>query len=380
MKELIGIIIFCALSTYAQPTINCTMAPYFRLDNDTLSKLKATGNDTLAISLTCPNSTDTIKPECKTTADNPRFMFNLTKCPANYTTNGTHLTVSYYIWNMPHLNKGLVVQRYKALWICLVCVFPKKQMIEFGKIIPQIQKIKVFQAMANGQFLLDLGFYASSNYTTKLLAGANINVPNNVYAKILLVGVPRSVTSFIVQTIQCWATDVNDPNAPRRYDLISHSCPADMYTWSTRNYNSTYATFHFSSFTWTNVSLSIQAIYVHCMVCICDLNLNATCNSLTCAPRIRRDVSTKASQTISAGPLYITPHHTPNLCDQSGCSDICTMIGGMPVCSCTGGMMLADNLKTCVAPADDVFSSKSMFYILGISVVLVVGAYFWKTK
>uniref|UniRef100_H2YNJ8 ZP domain-containing protein n=1 Tax=Ciona savignyi TaxID=51511 RepID=H2YNJ8_CIOSA len=234
----------------------------------------------------------------------------------------------------------------------VTCVFPVQQMINFSRIIPEIQNIQVFQAVVSGRFDLNFGFYDSVNYTTQLTNGATVKVPDVVFAKISLSNLPSSANNLIVQAKRCWATDTSDPTATRYYNLIQNSCPADSYTTVTRNYNSRYATFGFQSFTWTNVSTAAQRIYVHCQVAICDHNLNGTCDDLSCGSgRKRRDVaSLNPPQFISAGPIFIAPHYSHDLCDKGGyCSDVCTMIEGKPLCTCGQGRMLADDLRTCIS-------------------------------
>nr|XP_002129961.1 alpha-tectorin-like [Ciona intestinalis] len=165
------------------------------------------------------------------------------------------------------------------------------------------------------------------------------------------------------------------PNSTRNYNLISQSCPADSYTTVTRNHNSSYTTFEFKSFIWTNVTLSSQQIYVHCEVTICDQNLNATCNTLNCAPsRRRRDASTNSYKVISAGPVLIATSIDDDTrpCEQNDyCSDVCTMMGGKPVCSCGEGLKLGEDMRTCVELSNE--DSNTLVYLMGISLVLLLG-------
>uniref|UniRef100_H2YNJ9 ZP domain-containing protein n=2 Tax=Ciona savignyi TaxID=51511 RepID=H2YNJ9_CIOSA len=286
MKQFILTVVFCGFCigcTVAQiipPPLVCSISPEFRLNGEMVSRLNGTGEDVFVISLTYVEDISTVPEKCKVLARTSHFHFNLTDCPADYTTNGTHLSATYVIRNKPEVNTTLQIQRVKDLTMNVTCVFPVQQMINFSRIIPEIQNIQVFQAVVSGRFDLNFGFYDSVNYTTQLTNGATVKVPDVVFAKISLSNLPSSANNLIVQAKRCWATDTSDPTATRYYNLIQNSCPADSYTTVTRNYNSRYATFGFQSFTWTNVSTAAQRIYVHCQVAICDHNLNGTCDDL----------------------------------------------------------------------------------------------------
>uniref|UniRef100_H2YCW1 ZP domain-containing protein n=1 Tax=Ciona savignyi TaxID=51511 RepID=H2YCW1_CIOSA len=265
----------------------------------------------------------------------------------------------------------------------VTCLLPVQQIINFTKIIPEIQTIQVLQTEVSGRFNLDFGFYASSNYSNKLTSDATTSVPDLVFARIALSNLPSSVRNLIVQATRCWATNTNDPTSARYYNLISNSCPADSFTTVTRNHNSSYANFQFQSFTWTNVSLAVQKIYVHCQVSVCDLNLNATCDDLNCGnDRKRRDVSSMhPPHYVSAGPLFISPHYSPDACAKGGyCSDMCRMIDDKPVCSCGRGRVLAEDMRTCINFSSGGLTANTTFYLVATFLVLLVVAYYWKSK
>uniref|UniRef100_F6UU12 ZP domain-containing protein n=1 Tax=Ciona intestinalis TaxID=7719 RepID=F6UU12_CIOIN len=182
----------------------------------------------------------------------------------------------------------------------------------------------------------------------------------------------------------CWATHTSSPSDPKRYDLILNGCRAPVLAGDAaksivilKNYNSTEVQFKFKSFTWTNVSIPMQSIYIHCMVSVCDININSKCNQHACAAptgRRRRDVSEnyKGDHLVSSGPLYFKK---PNPCalNNGGCHGYCNDINGFAKCSCPFGSTLGADQVTCMS--EQLLKNKNIIKMV-VRVVCLLGFIF----
>ncbi|MED6295488.1 hypothetical protein CHARACLAT_032339 [Characodon lateralis] len=169
--------------------------------------------------------------------------------------------------------------------------------------------------------------YEDEGFLSPLSTNRNIEmeVDEMFYMEVRTEGVDQRQFATVLDS--CWATPVNHPSYPVRWDLITSNCPnpQDGTVEVIQNGVSTVARFSFRMFTFTNHT----EIFLHCSVNLCLLrNNNCTAH---CYPghhnRFRRDISYHDSAAMSIGPLVIrAQQNTGALIQRNGAPGLLTSI------------------------------------------------------
>nr|XP_026694582.1 alpha-tectorin-like isoform X2 [Ciona intestinalis] len=372
----------------------CAEAPMLIADANLFTRMTVGPNDKMAVSRNPINPATGVAgipanclPQERTGVTHAKFNLTMLQtCGAYVAESATHINFTYTVRKIPNYNTSFVIHRYKDSCMNFTCSFIKKYTLNSTMLVPVIEKIKLAGLSGEGAFKFSFGFFNSTTFQSPLTGNPpTVQVPDYVFVQAKADGLQAN---FILQGMMCWATHTSSPSDSKRYDLIQNGCRAPVLAGDAansieilKNYNSTEVQFKFKSFTWTNVSIPMQAIYIHCMVSVCDININSTCNQHTCvAPigRRRRDVSEnyKGDHLVSSGPLYFKK---PNPCafNNGGCYGYCNDINGFAKCSCPFGSTLGADQVTCMSERKSsewtVDSPVAMFalFLVALTVFLV---------
>ncbi|PWA16722.1 hypothetical protein CCH79_00017471 [Gambusia affinis] len=159
------------------------------------------------------------------------------------------------------------------------------------------------QLVGTGSYRMRMIPYEDEGFHFPFSTNRNIEmeVDEMFYVEVRTEGVDQRQFAAVLDS--CWATPVNQPNYPVRWDLITAQCPNpdDGTVEVIQNGVSTVSRFSFRMFTFTNHT----QIYLHCNVHLCLLR-NNNCRA-HCYPGhhtlFKRDVSYHDSGALSIGPL-----------------------------------------------------------------------------
>nr|XP_002129568.1 ZP domain-containing protein [Ciona intestinalis] len=390
---------FLIQDTSAQgSTVECSESPQITIEKPGFIKLGLESNDKLAITrgpVNPANGVTGIPVNCLPRHKNATIAtFNLTMlqtCGVYVTETATHINFTYTLSKIPAYDASFVIHRYKDSCMNFTCSFIKKYTLNSTMLVPVVKKIKLAGISGEGAFKFSFGFFNSTTFQSPLTGNPpTVQVPDYVFVQAKADGLQAN---FILQGMMCWATHTSSPSDPKRYDLILNGCRAPVLAGDAaksivilKNYNSTEVQFKFKSFTWTNVSIPMQSIYIHCMVSVCDININSKCNQHACAAptgRRRRDVSEnyKGDHLVSSGPLYFKK---PNPCalNNGGCHGYCNDINGFAKCSCPFGSTLGADQVTCMSERKSsewtVDSPVAMFALFMVALTVFLVYYYRK--
>uniref|UniRef100_A0A669CE63 Uncharacterized protein n=1 Tax=Oreochromis niloticus TaxID=8128 RepID=A0A669CE63_ORENI len=191
---------------------------------------------------------------CNGTLEYGRLVFHFDNdnhlCGTALRSNGTHFMYENTIQGVvdPH---GSLISRQRSISLRFCCEYPLNQALSMAVGINPVE------------------------------SDTNIEMEINqrLYVEVRTEGVDQSQISTVLDS--CWATPVNTPNYPVRWDLITAECPneADGTVELIQNGISTEARFSFRMFTFSNYS----SIYLHCRVHLCLLrhnNCTAVCTNV----------------------------------------------------------------------------------------------------
>uniref|UniRef100_A0A3P8PGY0 Uncharacterized protein n=1 Tax=Astatotilapia calliptera TaxID=8154 RepID=A0A3P8PGY0_ASTCA len=183
---------------------------------------------------------------CNGTLEYGRLVFHFDNdnhlCGTALRSNGTHFMYENIVQGFvdPH---GSLISRQRSINLRFCCEYPLNQALSMAVGINPVE---------------------SSDTNIQM------EIDQRLYVAVRTEGVDQSQISTILDS--CWATPVNMPNYPVRWDLITAECPneADGTVELIQNGISTEARFSFRMFTFTNYS----SIYLHCNVHLCLLRHN----------------------------------------------------------------------------------------------------------
>ncbi|XP_051274593.1 alpha-tectorin-like isoform X1 [Dicentrarchus labrax] len=249
---------------------------------------------------------------CNGTLKDGRLVFHFNNddhlCGTVLRSNGTHFIYENTIQGDVDPHEGLI-SRQRNIHLRFTCEYPLAQALSMAVGINPVESIvRKKLPSGRGQYSMRMIPYLDAGFRFPLTSKGNIQleIDQRLYVEVRTEGVDERQISTILDS--CWATPVNIPSYPVRWDLINAECPnpADDTVELVQNGISTVARFSFRMFTFTNFS----SIYLHCQVHLCLLKHN-NC-SAHCYPgyhmRIKRDVSYHAATDISLGPLVLRQH------------------------------------------------------------------------
>ncbi|XP_026018807.1 alpha-tectorin-like isoform X2 [Astatotilapia calliptera] len=248
---------------------------------------------------------------CNGTLEYGRLVFHFDNdnhlCGTALRSNGTHFMYENIVQGFvdPH---GSLISRQRSINLRFCCEYPLNQALSMAVGINPVESIiRKKIATGQGQYSMRMIPFQDPGFRFPFSSDTNIQmeIDQRLYVAVRTEGVDQSQISTILDS--CWATPVNMPNYPVRWDLITAECPneADGTVELIQNGISTEARFSFRMFTFTNYS----SIYLHCNVHLCLLRHN-NCTA-RCYPgyhrRVRRDISFHDTSSISLGPLVSRP-------------------------------------------------------------------------
>ncbi|XP_039862472.1 alpha-tectorin-like isoform X6 [Simochromis diagramma] len=248
---------------------------------------------------------------CNGTLEYGRLVFHFDNdnhlCGTALRSNGTHFMYENIVQGDvdPH---GSLISRQRSINLRFCCQYPLNQALSMAVGINPVESIiRKKIATGQGQYSMRMIPFQDPGFRFPFRSDTNIQmeIDQRLYVAVRTEGVDQSQISTILDS--CWATPVNMPNYPVRWDLITAECPneADGTVELIQNGISTEARFSFRMFTFTNYS----SIYLHCNVHLCLLRHN-NCTA-RCYPgyhrRVRRDASFHDTSSISLGPLVSRP-------------------------------------------------------------------------
>ncbi|XP_076813896.1 mucin-like protein [Clavelina lepadiformis] len=312
-------------------------------------------NDHIIISPTADVNVSTLMPECVVPASRPFFNISIESCGSSIWENGSVITVQFSVRNVPAPTDSPIL-RYTDICLNYTCDYDASS-IATNHITTVLRKY--FDNYENeGHFGIDITFRTNSLYDVVLPVDSQILVPNYIYVKVEISSIDSVQDDLILRAEQCWATVTANPADSMRYDILTNGCPAnnpnDMNVTNPivlgQNYQPTYATFGFQSFTWIGILGDEQQIYVHCFVTICHVQSNASCSDLDCSTRKRRsaDLDLQSERNlITSEPLRLI---SVTSCEYNngGCSDICFHSNNEVACSCFPSRVLLEDGKKCL--------------------------------
>ncbi|XP_030019377.1 alpha-tectorin-like isoform X1 [Sphaeramia orbicularis] len=248
---------------------------------------------------------------CNGTIQDGRLVFQFDNddqlCGTLLTSNGTHFIYDNVIQGDVDPHDGLI-SRQRNIHLRFCCEYPLVQATSMEVGINPVESIVDKKLPAGeGHYRVRMTPYRDSGFRYSLTSTSNIEIEidQRLYIELRTEGIDGRQLSTVLDS--CWATPVNVPNHPVRWDLIREECPnpEDTTVELLQNGVSTTARFSFRMFTFTN----FQSIYLHCRVHLCLLR-NNNC-SAHCYPgyhgRVVRDVSFHDTAEISLG-LLSHPH------------------------------------------------------------------------
>ncbi|XP_076808926.1 uncharacterized protein LOC143452006 isoform X1 [Clavelina lepadiformis] len=345
------------------------------LSNQTIIDLCENEDDYVIISATSVDDVNLVDPVCKANASDPNFNLGVTDCSTLEVTDGI-LKAQFLLRCLPKVNESAAIQRYVDGCLNLTCEYNTTELLKAGAILPKIKKVELDSVEEEGRFGVEIFFTTDRSYSVKLSAGAEVEVPDQIYAKMELNSLDDALH---VQLSECWATPSDNHNDVTSYQILDNSCPADN-AFDTddainidRNYNATYAAFRFRSFVWTNYDT--QTIYVYCHVTICHNDVDPGCLAWpSCSRKRKRHVSTSDSLLIASRPIFISKREAIS-CEEAngGCSDTCEMRNDDVRCNCHPGRVLLGDGRTCQGVENsDIVAGRGSLVILACVITAVV--------
>ncbi|XP_047233615.1 alpha-tectorin-like isoform X7 [Girardinichthys multiradiatus] len=268
---------------------------------------------------------------CNGTLQDGRLVFHFDNdnhlCGTALQSNGTHFMYENTIQGNVDPHGGLI-SRQRNLHLRFCCVYPLAQALSMAVGINPLESIlRKKLPVGTGSYRMRMIPYEDEGFLFPLSTNRNIEmeVDEMFYIEVRTEGVDQHQFATVLDS--CWATPVNHPSYPVRWDLIISNCPnpEDGTVEVIQNGVSTVARFSFRMFTFTNHT----EIFLHCSVNLCLLrNNNCTAH---CYPghhtRFRRDISYHDSAAMSIGPLVLrAQQNTGTLIQRNGAPGLLTSI------------------------------------------------------
>ncbi|XP_073684023.1 IgGFc-binding protein [Garra rufa] len=243
-------------------------------------------------------------PNCRGTVRNGRVEFyfdnNDHVCGTNLMANGTHFIYENFIVGEPNL-VGHLISRKKILKLSFSCVYPQIQTLSMD-INPLESTVHMHLPAGQGTYRVRMIPYQDAEFSHPFAGSVNAELNKRIFVEVNVDGVDSRQFASVID--RCWATPVNDPHYPLRWDLIVDGCPNpnDDTVELLQNGVSTSSRFSFEMFIFTADSTKV---YLHCGIHLCLLTGNHC--SVHCDSehhhRDRRSVDFHGSTSISLGPM-----------------------------------------------------------------------------
>ncbi|XP_068162266.1 alpha-tectorin-like [Antennarius striatus] len=195
----------------------------------------------------------------------------------------------------------VIISRHRRFYLFFSCKYELCDALSMGVGINPIESI-IRQRLPSGegQYEIRMIPFEDPDYQFPLSSNSSISIPiyNRFYVEVRTEGVDERQISTILYN--CWATPVDDPDYPTRWDLIIAGCPnsEDGTVQLEKNGVSTVAHFSFRMFTFNDYT----EIYLHCKVHLCVLSNNdcpVHCHDFH--RRARKEVSYHSTAHLSLG-------------------------------------------------------------------------------
>ncbi|XP_016381115.1 alpha-tectorin-like [Sinocyclocheilus rhinocerous] len=243
-------------------------------------------------------------PNCRGTVRNGRVEFYFDNndhiCGTNLVANGTHFIYKNFIVGEPKL-VGHLISRKRILKLPFSCVYSQTQILSMD-INPLESTVHMNLPAGQGTYQVRMIPYQDAEFSHPFAGSVNAELSKRIFVDVGVDGVDSRQFASVIDT--CWATPVNDPHYPLRWDLIVDGCPNpnDDTVELLQNGVSTSSRFSFEMFIFTADSTKV---YLHCAVHLClltDNHCSVHCDSEH-HHRAGRSVDFHDSTSISLGPL-----------------------------------------------------------------------------
>uniref|UniRef100_A0A8C1X4M7 Si:ch73-181m17.1 n=1 Tax=Cyprinus carpio TaxID=7962 RepID=A0A8C1X4M7_CYPCA len=243
-------------------------------------------------------------PNCRGTVQNGRVEFYFDNndhiCGTNLVANGTHFIYQNFIVGEPDL-VGHLISRKKILKLSFSCVYLQTQTLSMD-INPLESTVHINLPAGQGTYRVRMIPYQDAEFSHPFAGSVNAELSKRIFVEVGVDGVDSRQFASVIDT--CWATPVNDPHYPLRWDLIVDRCPNpnDDTVELLQNGVSTSSRFSFEMFIFTADSTKV---YLHCAIHLClltDNHCSVHCDSEQ-HHREGRSVDFHDSNSISLGPL-----------------------------------------------------------------------------
>ncbi|KAJ8005430.1 hypothetical protein DPEC_G00146570 [Dallia pectoralis] len=248
-----------------------------------------------------------IDSSCNGTVRNGRVEFHFDNndhlCGTVLTNNGTYLIYQNFIRGEMEHSRG-VIERERELHLSFDCEYLMTQSLSMPlELHPLESVVRRKLPSGTGHYQMWMTPYQDAHFLHPFSGShVSVKIDQQIYVAVRVEGVDSRQISTVLDS--CWATPVNNPNYPTRWDLITNECPnhEDGTVALIQNGVSTTSRFSFRMFAFTRNSSSV---YLHCQIHLCLLRDNNCTRH--CYPgyhgRGRRDVSFHDTAAISMGPL-----------------------------------------------------------------------------
>uniref|UniRef100_A0A671P5Q0 Pancreatic secretory granule membrane major glycoprotein GP2-like n=1 Tax=Sinocyclocheilus anshuiensis TaxID=1608454 RepID=A0A671P5Q0_9TELE len=241
-------------------------------------------------------------PSCRGTVWNDRVEFYFDNndhiCGTNLVANSTHLIYENFIVGEPNL-VGHHISRERILKLPFSCVYLQTQILSTD--INPLENVHMNLPAAQGTYQVRMISYQDAEFSHPFTGSVNAELNEHIFVEVRVDGVDSRQFASVIDT--CWATPVNDPHYPLRWDLIVDMCPSpNDKAELLQNGVSTSSRFSFSMFIFIANSTKI---YLHCAIHLClltDNNCSVHCDSEH-HHREGRSLDFHDSTSISVGPL-----------------------------------------------------------------------------
>ncbi|KAF4106346.1 hypothetical protein G5714_012336 [Onychostoma macrolepis] len=245
-------------------------------------------------------------PNCRGTIRNGRVEFffdnNDHICGTSLVANGTHFIYKNVIVGEPN-SAGHLINRESILKLSFSCVYSQSQTLSMN-INPLESTVHVNLAAGQGTYQVRMIPYQDVEFSHPFAGSVNVELNEQIFVEVRVDGVDSHQFASVIDT--CWATPVNDPYYPLRWDLITDMCPnSNDKVELLQNGVSTSSRFSFSMFIFISNSTKI---YLHCAIHLCFLTDN-DCSVHCDSEHLHREVRSVDlcdSTSISVGPLMLS--------------------------------------------------------------------------
>ncbi|XP_052427567.1 pancreatic secretory granule membrane major glycoprotein GP2-like [Carassius gibelio] len=242
-------------------------------------------------------------PSCRGTVQNGRVEFyfdnNEHICGTNLVANGTHFIYKNVIVGETN-SSGHLISREIILKLPFSCVYLQTQTISMN-INPLESAVHMTLPAGQGTYRVRMIPYRDAEFSHPFAGSLNVELKEQIFVEVHADGVDSHQFASVIDT--CWATPVNDPHYPLRWDLITNMCPSpNDKVELLQNGVSTSSRFSFSMFIFVSNSTKI---YLHCAIHLClltDNHCSVRCDSEHHHREVR-SLDFRDSTSLSVGPL-----------------------------------------------------------------------------